>query len=83
MIIARSFLVGKKKGRIMAVKNTRHWAKKKLTQSIGNLNACATYLSEVSSVYKDLHPEISEPLDTCLIIFAEIESLIDKTEKSI
>lgn len=67
----------------MPAKNTRHWAKRKLVSAKGNIDTCGQHIYEVSSVYQEAHPEISERLNLILALLTEVDSLIDSVESGI
>jgi hypothetical protein len=60
--------------------STRHWAKRKLSSAKGNIDQCGMHINEVSNVYLEHHPEISENLDTVLNILANVDIMIDTIE---
>lgn len=62
---------------------TRHWAKRKLVASKGNIDQCGQHIFSVSSVYREHHPEISEKLDVILAILTELDQEIDLVESGI
>jgi hypothetical protein len=63
--------------------STRHWAKRKLSSAKGNIDQCGMHINEVSNVYLEHHPEISENLDLILSILSEVDHMIDQIETSI
>jgi hypothetical protein len=63
--------------------STRHWAKRKLSSAKGNIDQCGMHINEVSNVYLEHHPEISENLDTVLNILANVDIMIDTIESLI
>lgn len=42
--------------------NTRKQAQEKLKQAISHLEIAGKYMSEISDIYDDAHPEVSSPL---------------------
>jgi len=62
---------------------TRHWAKRKLAASRGNIDQCGQHIFAVSSVYRENHPEISEKLDVILAILTELDHEIDLVDSGI
>jgi len=63
-------------------RNTREWAKRKLDASVQNINWSGTHLDEVITVYKEAHPEISQPLELCQQMYVEIIAVIERTKRA-
>jgi len=59
---------------------TRHWAKRKLVSSRGNIDQCGMHILAVSQTYREHHPEISERLDMVLAILTEVDDAIGSVE---
>jgi hypothetical protein len=63
--------------------STRHRAKRKLSSAKGNIDQCGMHINEVSNIYLEHHPEISEQLDMVLTILSEVDSMIEHLASSI
>jgi len=63
-------------------RSTREWAKRKLQESIDNLNWCGYHLIEVAETYKELHPEIAEPLKDIATVASQLMETIAKVKGS-
>ncbi len=63
-------------------RSTREWAKRKLEEAVQNLNWAGTHCYEVREKYKELHPEVSDPLDDTLNAIEMIQDLIQKIRGS-
>lgn len=58
--------------------STRQWARRKLDQSRNNLNWTGGHLNEVATTYQKEHPEISGPIETCLQLLLQVDTLIEQ-----
>jgi hypothetical protein len=67
----------------MPKKTTRHWAKRKLVSSRGNIDQCGQHIFAVARLYEEHHPEISNQLDMVLTILAEVDQEINIVESGI
>lgn len=63
-------------------KSTREWAKRKLEESVKNIDWAGTHIYEVTERYKADHPEVSEPLQMVLDTLAELQTLINRVRVS-
>lgn len=61
----------------MAKKSTRQIAQRKLDSAILNMDKAGSFINEVSHVYREHHPEISDKLDLGLTLLTEIYSLVE------
>lgn len=64
-------------------KNTRQWAKRKLSSARGNIDQTGQHLFAVSEVYRQYHPEISEKIDCVLSILTECDEIIESIDQGI
>ena len=63
-------------------RSTREWAKRKLQESIVNLNWCGYHLIEVAEVYKEQHPEIANPIKDIATVASQLMDTIAKVKGS-
>ena len=63
-------------------RSTREWAKRKLTESIQNIDWCGTHLNEVAERYEADHPEVSQPLKDIMDILQMAQEVIGKVRLS-
>lgn len=64
-------------------RNTREWAKRKISMSAGNLDTAGMHLEEVSRVYKEQHPEISRTISKLQEMIALGIVFIERLENEI
>lgn len=62
--------------------NVRQWARRKLEQSLQNLDWSATHIADVVVTYEKQHPEIAEPLRAILLIYEQCEDGVKKIRES-
>lgn len=62
--------------------NTRQWAKRKFDQTHDNLDWSIYHLDEVSEKYRELHPEVSEPIDLVLKAIMQIQEALKHLKDS-
>ncbi len=63
-------------------RSTREWARRKLDQSVENLNWSGTHIYEVILKYEKDHPEITDPLKNILLMLEMAQDLIQKVRGS-
>ena len=59
-------------------RSTREWAKRKIDESLNNINWAGTHINEVSDRYAAEHKEISQPLNNVLELLAMSQDLLKK-----
>ena len=59
-------------------RSTREWAKRKIDESINNMDWAGTHINKVSERYQADHPEISNNLNHVLTILVMAQDLIKK-----
>lgn len=64
-------------------RNTRDWARRKLEQSITNIDWSGTHLAAVYDVYEPYHPDIAGAIKAVLQLLEETQSAIANIRKSI
>ena len=57
-------------------RSTREWARRKLEESVQNIDWAGSHIYGVVEKYQELHPEVSEPLKAVLKIFEECQNMI-------
>lgn len=62
--------------------STREWAKRKLDESIKNVQWAGYHANEVEVKYRPEHPEIADPILEGLKLLDLYMTLIDKIRKS-
>jgi hypothetical protein len=67
----------------MPAKSTRHWAKRKLQMARGGIDTAGQHVYAVSATYKENHPEISDVLDSAMVVLAELDNIIQGIERGI
>jgi len=59
-------------------RTTREWAKRKLTQVQGNIEWAGAHLKEVTDVYDEQHPEITEPIKILNELLITVYNALDE-----
>ena len=62
--------------------NTRQWAKRKYEQAKENLDWAIYHLGEISELYKELHPEVSNPTDVCCAALVQLQQTLERIRTS-
>lgn len=63
--------------------STRQQTRRKLEQTIGNIDWAVYHLSDIGETYADQHPEITQPLAEIVAILEEVKKLIDKVHRAV
>lgn len=63
-------------------RSTREWAKRKLDESVQNIDWCGTHINAVVETYQKDHPEVSDPLKIALQALEDIQTLIARVRNS-
>ena len=63
-------------------RSTREWAKRKLDESVQNIDWAGTHINEVIERYKAEHPEVSDPLSNCQDMLVMVQDVIKKVRSS-
>lgn len=63
--------------------STRQAAKRKLSQSIGNIEWAIFHLSDIGEEYATLHPEITQPLAQLVVVLEQVKTTIAAIDSKI
>jgi len=63
-------------------RSTREWAKRKLDESVQNIDWSGTHINAVVVTYQADHPEVSDPLKIALQALEDIQTLIARVRNS-
>lgn len=67
----------------MTAMTTRHWALRKLESALGNIDWSGGHLHEVSATYQEVHPEISDAINSVLDLLILADDMIKKIKDKI
>ena len=63
--------------------NTRLWAKRELERAVKQIDWVGTHTNQVYERYKEVHPEIAEPLQLVLEMCVSLQTILTMVDRQI